>query len=170
MRDLFSLVEDGKQLQLVKYNKSLQKILNLNIMHYKVFSGKYTIYEDEANVYGKIYNAFENKLIFEGELINGRKNGKGKEYNDFEELIFEGEYLNGKKNGKVKEYNENGKLIFEGEYLNGERNGKGKEYSDNSIIEYEGDYLNDKKNGKGKEYYSNSELKFEELFLDRYKK
>ena len=78
MRDLFSLVEDGKQLQLVKYNKSLQKILNLNIMNFRVFSGKYTVYEDETNRNGKIYNAFENKLIFEGELINGRKNGKGK--------------------------------------------------------------------------------------------
>ena len=30
------------------------------------------------------------------------------------------EYLNGKRNGKCKEYNYNGKLIFEGEYLKGE--------------------------------------------------
>ena len=39
-------------------------------------------------------------------------------------MIFEGEYLNGMKNGKGKEYE--GKLIFEGEYLNGMRNGQGK--------------------------------------------
>ena len=32
---------------------------------------------------------------------------------------FEGEYLNGKKNGKGKEYYFNGKLKFQGEYLNG---------------------------------------------------
>ena len=58
------------------------------------------------------------------------KNGKGyiKEYNDKGKLIFEGEYVNGEKNGKGKEYNYEGKLIFEGEYLNGKRNGKGKEY------------------------------------------
>ena len=31
---------------------------------------------------------------------------------------FEGEYLNGQRNGKGKEYND-GKLIFEGEYLIG---------------------------------------------------
>ena len=46
---------------------------------------------------------------------------KKKEYNFDDELIFEGEYLNGKRNGKGKEYNFYGKLIFEGEYLNGER-------------------------------------------------
>ena len=35
-------------------------------------------------------------------LING--NGKFKEYNDDGNLKFEGEYLNGKRNGKRKEY------------------------------------------------------------------
>ena len=35
--------------------------------------------------------------------------------------MFEGEYLNGQRNGKGKEYYSNGKLKFEGEYLNGER-------------------------------------------------
>ena len=37
------------------------------------------------------------------------------------ELIFEGEYLNGKRNGKGKEFY-NGELIFGGEYLYGKRN------------------------------------------------
>ena len=38
-------------------------------------------------------------------------------------LKFEGEYLNGKRNGKAKEYD--GDLIFEGEYKNGKKwNGK----------------------------------------------
>jgi len=41
--------------------------------------------------------------------------------------MFEGEYLNGKRHGKGKEYCDN-KLKFEGEYLNGKRHGKGKEY------------------------------------------
>ena len=53
------------------------------------------------------------------------KDGKGyvKEYNDNGELEFEGEYLNGERNGKGKEYNYKGELIFEGKYLNGKRNG-----------------------------------------------
>ena len=58
------------------------------------------------------------------------KKWKGKEYNYKGKLIFEGEYLNGEKNGKGKEYYK-GKLIFEGEYLNGERwNRKRKKYND----------------------------------------
>ena len=55
------------------------------------------------------------------------KDGKGhvKEYDENGTLIFEGEYLNGQKNGKCQEYYwDNGKLIFDGEYLNGyKRNG-----------------------------------------------
>ena len=43
---------------------------------------------------------------------------------------FEGEYLNGERNGKGKEYHYNSELEFEVEYLNGNRNGKGKEYYD----------------------------------------
>ena len=42
-------------------------------------------------------------------------------------LVYEGEYLNGERNGKGKEFYENGKLKFEGKYLNGKKNGKGKD-------------------------------------------
>ncbi len=56
-----------------------------------------------------------------------------KEYNEYGKLEFEGEYLNEKRNGKGKEYVE-GKLKFEGEYLNGFRINKGKEYYDNYEI------------------------------------
>ena len=69
----------------------------------------------------KEYNYWNDKLIFEGEYLNGQRNGKGKEY-DYGELIFEGEYLNGKRNGKGKEYDGNGNLIFEAEYINVAKN------------------------------------------------
>ena len=36
-------------------------------------------------------------------------------------MIYEGEYLNGKRNGKGKEYDSDGELKFEGEYLNGKK-------------------------------------------------
>ena len=56
-------------------------------------------------------------VIFEGEYLNGKKNGKGKGYNDEGQLIFEGEYLKGEKwAGKLKEYFL-GRLILEGELL-----------------------------------------------------
>jgi len=40
---------------------------------------------------------YNDKLIFEGEYLNGQRNGKGKEYYENETLKFEGEYFNGKK-------------------------------------------------------------------------
>jgi len=46
--------------------------------------------------------------------LNGKKNGKGKEYNYFGKLEYEGEYLNGKKIRKGREYDYNGALQFEG--------------------------------------------------------
>ena len=56
---------------------------------------------------------YYNLGVFEGEYLNGEKNGKGKEYNKFCELEFEGDYLNGKRwKGKAKKYYENGKLKF----------------------------------------------------------
>ena len=51
-------------------------------------------------------------------LING--NGNIKEYL-YGELEYDGEYLNGERNGKGKEYYSNGKLKFEGEYINGKK-------------------------------------------------
>ena len=106
-----------------------------------------------------------------GNIIYELKNGTGevKEYNNEGKLIYEGEYFNGKKNGKGKEF-DNGKLIFEGEYLSGERSGKGKEYNNDyhccNLI-FEGEYLKGKRNGKGKEYnYWNGKLKFEGEYLN----
>ena len=81
------------------------------------------------------------KIIYEGEYLNGEKNGKGKEYYGNGDLKSEGEYFNGKKwNIKVydkeksticeikegKGYNECGKLAFEGEFLNAHEYGKEK--------------------------------------------
>ena len=100
---------------------------------------------------GKIkeYDLF-GELRFEGEYLNGIRNGKGKEY--FKgELQYEGEYLNGKRNGKGKEYLI-GELKYEGEYLDGKRNGKGKEYLINRYW-FEGEFVNGKKNGKGKKFF-----------------
>ena len=73
-------------------------------------------------------------------------------------VIFEDEYLNGKRNGKGKEYgNENGKLLFEGEFLN-EKEWIGTVYDEYGNSKYK---LNNNINGKGKEYWINGNLSFE---------
>ena len=83
---------------------------------------------------------------YEGEYINGKKCGKGKEYihnynreflDDLKNytLIFEGEFFNDCRiNGK--EYYENGKLKYEGEFLFKEKlNGKIYDYNGNMLFE-----------------------------------
>ena len=91
---------------------------------------------------GKLWNVKEYDK--DGKIIFEFKDGKGfcKEYNELNILAFEGEYLNGERNGKGKEYNFDEKLEFEGEYLNGKRNGKGIEFNIKGDIIFKGKYLN----------------------------
>ena len=125
---------------------------------------------------------FKGKLLFEGEYLNGKKNGKGKEYYKGK-LTFDGEYLNGKKNGKCTEYNfKGGKFV--GEFKNGNKwngtgydekdeidyeiiNGNGlkvKEYYDGQLI-YKGEYTNGVRHGKGTEYdFLTGKIKYEGRF------
>ena len=99
----------------------------------------------QENLNGKKWNGkgFNKNNEIEYEIKDG--NGNIKVYNyDNGELKFEGEYLNGKRNGKGKVYDDEGNLIFEGEYLNGERwNGAEKGYDCYSGI-FEIRYLNGK--------------------------
>ena len=203
---IFSHIDERQKLKLVKCNKSLQRKIDISLINYKLFSGKYLLYE--SNIKVKEFNIINNILIFEGVYLNGKRNGLGKEYYNNGKLKFEGKFLNGKRNGKgkeyynsgalkfdgeylnnkiligtlydengyiiheynningiKKEYDYNGTLIFEGEYSNGERNGKGKEYNYNGLLKFEGNYIDGKRNGYGKEYDDNY-LIFEGIYFN----
>ena len=143
---LLSSLNEKTKLELIKYNKHFQNLMNIKLINYKLYKGKYIIYETQ---------------------------GKGKEYNCDGNLEFEGEYLNGKRNGKGKEYDYwNDELEFEGKYLNGIRNGKGKEYDIfNNIIQFDGEFLYGKRwNGKIMEYYSKDKLRFKGEYINGIKK
>ena len=127
VKKIFFCVSNRIKLNIVKYNKKLQNVLNISSINYMIYNKIIMSEEDiiyENNTKGKIYDSY-GRLIYEGELLKGKKNGIGKEYvseGTKSKLIFEGEYLNGERR-KGKEYDDyNGKLIFEGEYLNGEIN------------------------------------------------
>ena len=62
---IFTFMDEKQKLKIIKYNKSLQKNININIINYKFYSGKYKIYE--SNRIGKEYNGKDDRLIFEGE-------------------------------------------------------------------------------------------------------
>ena len=50
------------------------------------------------------------------------RNGKGKEYYLFiGKLAYDGEFIEGIRNGKAKEYDSSGNIKFEGEYLKGKK-------------------------------------------------
>ena len=137
----------------------------------------YELHNGKGNI--KEYD-IDSRLIYEGELLNGERNGKGKLYDeDYEILKFEGEFLNGKKwtgkrydknnnilyelkEGKeyIKEYDNDGKFILEGQYLNGRLHGKVKGPN------FEGEYKNCEKNGIFKEYYDENLLEFEGEYLN----
>ena len=87
-------LDDKMKLNLIKYNKKIQTIADLNLIDFRRISGRY-IKEEFGTI--KEYNSYNDSLIFEGNFSNGKRNGKGKEYNEDGKLIFEGEYLNGKK-------------------------------------------------------------------------
>ena len=120
----------------------------LQSSNYKIFSGKYIIFDSNGN--GKEYDGYEDNLIFIGEYKNGERNGKGREYYDGTTL-FEGEYLNGVKNGIGREYDISNNLKFEGEYSKGEKNGTGREYYRDGNLKFEGEYSKGKKNKIEKE-------------------
>ena len=103
--------------------------------------------------------------IFEGEYVNGERK-KGKEYNNCGKIVYDGEYLHGKRNGKGKAYDKNGNMVYEGEFLNGMKHGKGIEYNRYDSV-YEGEFLFGKKNGKGKEYDYDNYNKFKHNFGER---
>ena len=136
-------------------------------------------YDDKNNLICEFKNGngfikkygIKDKIIFEGEFINGEGNGKAKEYYDNNKenycIKYEGEYLNGKRNGKGKEYDKKGKLKFEGEFLNGKRNGKGKEFNRFGLLKFEGEYMNDYRI-KGKEYIKRK-LEYEGEYLNNKK-
>ena len=183
LKNIFSFLDYKNKLALTKYNKTFQNKLNIRIINYKIFSGKYIIFED--NNIGKEYDIINSKLIRVGKYINGKWIGKIKEYFANGNLKFEGEYFNNNNYCIGKKYYENGKLEYEGEYLfhkkyNGKvydiidniyyeiKDGKGfiKEYHNNNKLKFEGTYLNGEKHGKCKEYNYNGILEFDGEYLN----
>ena len=122
LKRLFSLLVAIKKLDLIIYNKILQRKLLIGIDDYKKESGKIII--GKRNGLGKEYG-WNNALMFEGGFKNDyRWNDKG--YNPWNKIVYE---LKDRK-GIVNEYNEKDKLVFKGKYVNGKRNGEGKEYNE----------------------------------------
>ena len=94
LKEIFNYLSKSVFLDFINFNKTLQGKFEINIEDYKKFGNRTKIIEN--NGLGKEYKLNTDILIFEGEYLNGKKNGKGKEYYENDQIKFEGEYLNGK--------------------------------------------------------------------------
>ena len=157
-------------IQLLKNNNINNeiKLNNINkqgeISRYQYDDGDYYIgplLNGLPNGKGKIYYKNGN-IHYEGDMINGKREGYGKE--NYDNGYYIGEFKNNKRNGKGKYIWKNG-VIYEGEYINGLSEGYGKDiYKDGSY--YIGYWQKDLKHGKGKQFYKDGTLKSDIDFVN----
>jgi len=79
LKEILISIDDRRKLNLIKYNKKMQEIAGLNLIDFRRFSGRY-IKEEYDKI--KEFSSYNDRLIFEGEYSNGKRNGEGKEYNE----------------------------------------------------------------------------------------
>ncbi len=77
IRILFPHLSEEIKLKMVKYNKNYQHLRNINLINYKIFSGRFIEYESNGKV--RKYDSYDDHLVYEGDYLNGKWNGKGKE-------------------------------------------------------------------------------------------
>ena len=71
LRILINNLNHVKLLKLFKINNKIRNILNINLIDYKIISGKYI--KGNRNCYAKEYDSYNNALIFEGDFIEWKK-------------------------------------------------------------------------------------------------
>ena len=93
--------------------------------------------------------------VYEGGLVDGKRNGKGK-YTWNNGDVYEGDFVQDKRTGKGKLSWSNGD-VYVGDFVEGKRSGKGKyTWKDGDV--YEGDFVDGKRSGKGKLSWSNGDV------------
>ena len=107
------------------------------------------IFKDNEIINGKLYLA--NKTYYIGNFKDYKPNGKGKIFDENEKLIYEGDFIDGEFEGKGKQIFDFG--YYEGEFKNDDYNGKGK-YYENNILKLDG-IFKDNEIIKGKLYLTN---------------
>ena len=165
IKKIFSFISEKKKLKIIIYNKKYQDLFAIKLENYQNISERYI--EGKRNGKGKEFSSKDGKLLFEGEYKNGKRHGKGKEYIYFpnwplKELKFEGYYLNGRKHGKGREYD-----YFD---FGIKFTFDGEYYNGDKLIgkgydRYNNLILKIDKDKKGKEYFNDGKLKFEGEYL-----
>ena len=93
-----------------------------------------------------IYLEIDGSISFEGNFINGVRNGFGIDYDLYDwnktGKYYEGQFLNSYWNGSgILYFPESGKINYEGNFLNNQFHGYGILYKESGEVEYEGEFL-----------------------------
>lgn len=102
-------------------------------------------------------------LVYEGEMVEGKCNGSGSQYDDEGNLIYQGEFSEDTYTGDGALYDSEGVLIYKGEMLSNQFDGYGKRYYYGELV-YEGDFSKGLYNGSGS-LYENGKLKYAGNFV-----
>jgi hypothetical protein len=89
-------------------------------------------------------------LYYEGQMFNGKRNGKGTIKTVNGQLVYEGHFKDDLYEGDGLWISEQG-LIYTGNFTQGKRNGRGILFSNESKYRYDGEWKDDMKCGKGSE-------------------
>lgn len=103
----------------------------------------------------------EDGCRYEGDMVNGKKEGFGALFSPEGILLYEGQWKEGKLHGKGVLYYKNGMKAYDGNFENGEKNGFGTEFDQDGNKVCEGEYKDNMKHGKITEFYPNGKKKFE---------
>ena len=119
---VFSFVDIKTTSKLIRYNKSIQSKININPLYIKLLSDRYIIYETNGKAYE--YRTFDDSLLFKGKYLNGKRNGKGKEFyenTNEKKYLFNGErYITNRFRKKIVFFKKD-KVRFKGEFFNGKK-------------------------------------------------
>lgn len=128
------------------------------IPHIVVNTPKFHSYSGKAKVITE-----DKKLIYFGEMQDGRITGRGNLYDKEGNLIYSGDFSKEQYEGYGEKYDENGNLVYKGMFANGKYEGKGKHYQGSQLI-YDGEFKNGLYEGTGTKFYPNGNLMYQGLF------
>ena len=113
-------------------------------INHELFIGEYKEGEKYNGILRTYFDEINYILKREVEVKEGNINGKGKEYYGNQKLKYEGNYKNGKKNGEgILYYRFSGYINYVGNFKDGKKEGQGKEFDNWGNLIYEGLFSND---------------------------
>ena len=182
---IYDVIED-----ILKNNKNIEKEKKINKFYYKIIKflskHKYCLivlcfiilliiilpiilykYVFEKHKH-KILYYDNNKIKYNGTMIDDNYDGKGVLYYENGNIWYNGSWIQNKKEGYGRLYAENGQIKYDGEWHTDRKDGKGISYYDNGNIEYNGTWTQDKKNFFGLYYYKSGNISYiGEWYLDQ---